>query len=210
MSNFSSMALSERMVLAKRQAANLNRSACRNLFGAIDHEELRRDLKKQLKEIQASDCQRWNFDFKTETPLKGRFLWETLDGKEMPTFYRETRLAQGGPGTAQQAKELSSFRSLPKDRQEDKQTGAERLRPDIKGNEENQREQIVGSKMVASASVFILYSRKKYVYVTTLNHCFTDFFPKRKRTGAGKVLGESAEVSFPGLPAEQTSRRRIR
>ncbi|XP_005990986.1 cyclin-dependent kinase inhibitor 1B-like [Latimeria chalumnae] len=199
MSNFSSMALSERMVLAKRQAANLNRSACRNLFGAIDHEELRRDLKKQLKEIQASDCQRWNFDFKTETPLKGRFLWETLDGKEMPTFYRETRLAQGGPGTAQQAKELSSFRSLPKDRQEDKQTGAERLRPDIKGNEENQREQIVGSKMGR------MDIRRSQSPVR-----ISDFFPKRKRTGAGKVLGESAEVSFPGLPAEQTSRRRIR
>lgn len=55
-------------------------SVCRSLFGPVDHEQLRRDLKLRLKEMVDQDRRRWNFDFQTETPLSGRFQWE-----EMPT-----------------------------------------------------------------------------------------------------------------------------
>lgn len=68
------------------------RGVCRSLFGPIDHDELRSELKRQLKEIQASDCQRWNFDFEAGTPLKGTFCWEPLESKEMPNLYLESRL----------------------------------------------------------------------------------------------------------------------
>uniref|UniRef100_A0A3Q2V7Y2 Cyclin-dependent kinase inhibitor domain-containing protein n=1 Tax=Haplochromis burtoni TaxID=8153 RepID=A0A3Q2V7Y2_HAPBU len=51
-------------------------SVCRNLFGPVDHSQLRRDLKLKLKEIIEQDRRRWNFNFECETPLPGRFQWE--------------------------------------------------------------------------------------------------------------------------------------
>lgn len=53
-------------------------SVCRSLFGPVDHEQLRRDLKLRLGEIMDQDRRRWNFDFQTETPLHGRFQWEEV------------------------------------------------------------------------------------------------------------------------------------
>ncbi|XP_078511304.1 uncharacterized protein LOC144770560 [Lissotriton helveticus] len=66
------------------------RGACRSLFGPIDHEELRGELKRQLKEIQARDCQRWNFDFQAGSPLRGTYCWEAEESRDVPSFYRET------------------------------------------------------------------------------------------------------------------------
>lgn len=51
---------------------------CRSLFGPVDHEQLRRDLKLRLKEIVDQDRRRWNFDFQSETPMSGRFQWEQV------------------------------------------------------------------------------------------------------------------------------------
>ncbi|KAJ1131782.1 hypothetical protein NDU88_010115 [Pleurodeles waltl] len=82
------------------------RGACRSLFGPIDHEELRGELKRQLKEIQARDCQRWNFDFQADTPLRGTYCWEAQESRDVPTFYRETP-------TEESRKENGSGRASP-------------------------------------------------------------------------------------------------
>lgn len=91
----SNIALQDNSVLPalpRLALSSAGRGVCRSLFGPIDHDELRSELKRQLKEIQASDCQRWNFDFETGAPLKGIFCWEPLESKEIPSFYRENRL----------------------------------------------------------------------------------------------------------------------
>ncbi|XP_068165972.1 cyclin-dependent kinase inhibitor 1-like [Antennarius striatus] len=48
----------------------------RSLFGPVDHERLRRDLRLQLDRMEEQDRLRWNFDFQAEAPLSGRFRWE--------------------------------------------------------------------------------------------------------------------------------------
>ncbi|XP_061565191.1 cyclin dependent kinase inhibitor 1Ca [Cololabis saira] len=53
----------------------MNPVVCRSLFGPVDHEQLRRDLQLQLREITEQDSRRWNFCFQTDTPLAGRFQW---------------------------------------------------------------------------------------------------------------------------------------
>lgn len=53
-------------------------SVRRSLFGPVDHEQLRRDLRQRLKEMSEQDSRRWNFDFQTDTPLAGRFQWEEV------------------------------------------------------------------------------------------------------------------------------------
>ncbi|XP_062317039.1 cyclin dependent kinase inhibitor 1Bb [Osmerus eperlanus] len=72
-------------------------SACRNLFGPVDHEELRENLKGHLQEIEEASSAKWNFDFAKHMPLvNGKFEWELVDCNDLPNFYtREQRLEKG-------------------------------------------------------------------------------------------------------------------
>ncbi|XP_060891832.1 cyclin dependent kinase inhibitor 1Bb [Labrus mixtus] len=73
-------------------------SLCRSLFGPVDHQELKRDLKRHLREMEEGDSARWGFDFANHTPLSntGRFEWELVDCKDVPSFYnRQPRREKG-------------------------------------------------------------------------------------------------------------------
>lgn len=71
-------------------------SACRTLFGSVDHEELKRDLKGHLQEMEEAASTKWNFDFANHSPLTGRLEWELVDCKDIPDFYsRQQRSAKG-------------------------------------------------------------------------------------------------------------------
>lgn len=63
---------------------------CRNLFGPVDHDELRRELASKLCEISERDQQRWNFNFSEGQPLDGDLKWEESPAEGCPVFYRET------------------------------------------------------------------------------------------------------------------------
>lgn len=64
-------------------------SVCRSLFGPVDQEQLRRDLKQRLKEITEQDSRRWNFNFQADTPLPGRFQWEEVPADCAAALYQE-------------------------------------------------------------------------------------------------------------------------
>ncbi|KAM4845232.1 cyclin-dependent kinase inhibitor 1C [Thomomys bottae] len=67
-------------------------SACRSLFGPVDHEELGRELRMRLAELSAEDQNRWDFNFQQDVPLRGpgRLQWTEVDSESVPAFYRET------------------------------------------------------------------------------------------------------------------------
>ncbi|XP_034536441.1 cyclin-dependent kinase inhibitor 1Ca [Notolabrus celidotus] len=65
-------------------------SVCRNLFGSVDQEQLRRDLKQRLREIMDQDSRRWNFNFQTDTPMCGRFQWEEIPADCAAAVYHES------------------------------------------------------------------------------------------------------------------------
>ncbi|XP_008837413.1 cyclin-dependent kinase inhibitor 1C isoform X2 [Nannospalax galili] len=67
-------------------------SACRSLFGPVDHEELGRELRMRLAELSAEDQNRWDFNFQQDVPLRGpgRLQWMEVDSESVPAFYRET------------------------------------------------------------------------------------------------------------------------
>lgn len=69
-------------------------SVCRNLFGPVDHDQLRRDLKQKLHEIAEEDSRRWNFNFEREAPLPGRFQWEEVPADCAAPFYQECAQAK--------------------------------------------------------------------------------------------------------------------
>lgn len=71
-------------------------SACRNLFGPVDHEELKKDFQRQLKAMEDASTDAWNFDFSTHTPrADGRFQWEALDIRSVPGFYSRSERGKG-------------------------------------------------------------------------------------------------------------------
>ncbi|XP_036373803.1 cyclin-dependent kinase inhibitor 1B-like [Megalops cyprinoides] len=69
-------------------------SARRSLFGSVDHEELKKDLKGQLEGMEDASSAKWNFDFANNKPLSnGRFEWQVVDSKDLPEFYNRPHRA---------------------------------------------------------------------------------------------------------------------
>lgn len=60
---------------------------CRRLFGPVDSEQLRRDCDALMASCLQEARERWNFDFVTETPLEGNFVWERVGGLGLPKLY---------------------------------------------------------------------------------------------------------------------------
>ncbi|XP_051548169.1 cyclin-dependent kinase inhibitor 1-like [Myxocyprinus asiaticus] len=70
-------------------------STCRNLFGPVDHDELKRELTSKLREMSEYNQLRWNFNFSEGKPLDGDFKWEESPSEDCPAFYRETDVSKG-------------------------------------------------------------------------------------------------------------------
>ncbi|RVE71531.1 hypothetical protein OJAV_G00053060 [Oryzias javanicus] len=63
-------------------------SACRNLFGSVDHEELKREFSAHMRELEEVASAKWDFDFATDTPLpSSRLEWAAVDARDLPNFY---------------------------------------------------------------------------------------------------------------------------
>lgn len=61
---------------------------CRRLFGPVDSEQLRRDCDALMAGCLQEARERWNFDFVTETPLEGNFVWEPVRSLGLPKIYQ--------------------------------------------------------------------------------------------------------------------------
>ncbi|KAM5318703.1 cyclin-dependent kinase inhibitor 1C isoform 2-T2 [Glossophaga mutica] len=82
----------ERLVSRRAYPQIVRSSACRSLFGPVDHEELSRELQMRLAELNAEDQRRWDYNFQQDVPLRGpgRLQWTEVDSESVPAFYRET------------------------------------------------------------------------------------------------------------------------
>uniref|UniRef100_A0A8D0HRD6 Cyclin-dependent kinase inhibitor domain-containing protein n=1 Tax=Sphenodon punctatus TaxID=8508 RepID=A0A8D0HRD6_SPHPU len=59
----------------------------RNLFGPVDHEQLKQDFQRMMQGSMEGAKQKWNFDFLRDMPAEGLLQWEELQGHEVPAFY---------------------------------------------------------------------------------------------------------------------------
>ena len=51
---------------------------CRRLFGEVDHGELKRVLEESKAVMFKQQAEKWNFDYQTETPMRGRYDWQRV------------------------------------------------------------------------------------------------------------------------------------
>lgn len=72
-----------------REPQRIRSRVCRNLFGPVDHDELKQEIESKLREISERDQKRWNFNFLSGTPLDGEFEWEEAS-ETSPSFYHES------------------------------------------------------------------------------------------------------------------------
>uniref|UniRef100_A0A3Q2YL44 Cyclin-dependent kinase inhibitor domain-containing protein n=1 Tax=Hippocampus comes TaxID=109280 RepID=A0A3Q2YL44_HIPCM len=117
------------------------------LFGTVDHDHVNRDLELKLHQISQEDTQRWNFIFKTETPLPGRLQWEKNPVDSVAAFYHESSWGENTSSATHDS------------------TGS----PSRRRNELNQREYIRAMKYTLISRVWptVGVSRRK-------NNCVTD------------------------------------
>lgn len=87
-------------------------SACRNLFGPVNHDELSRDLEKHCRDLEEASQRKWNFDFQNHQPLEGKYEWQEVDKGSLPEFYyRPPRPPKGAcKGPAPESQGVSGHR----------------------------------------------------------------------------------------------------
>ncbi|KAK5613732.1 hypothetical protein CRENBAI_017158 [Crenichthys baileyi] len=87
-------------------------SACRSLFGSGDHEELKRDFKGHMRELQEAAAAKWGFDFASDKPLSNaRHTWELVDAAEIPDFYVRPPRREKGVGSVNNNVDLNGNHS---------------------------------------------------------------------------------------------------
>jgi len=80
----------ERLVARRTFPLYRRTTVCRNLFGPVDHEELKTEMKSKLREISERDQQRWNFNFEANAPLEGDYEWEEVSVEKTPVFFQDS------------------------------------------------------------------------------------------------------------------------
>ncbi|XP_028307560.1 cyclin-dependent kinase inhibitor 1B-like [Gouania willdenowi] len=205
----------ERLVARRTFPLHRRTGVCRNLFGPVDHDELKRDMNDKMREISERDQQRWNFNFETNTPLDGDYKWEEVPVERSPTFYQDSvsDIRTRVPATPVKQRP-SGDSALPEPRAVDV---LERLMvPESSGTpcgpvEVNQENRTYQLNSGSPSHRHIQCVRRRRTVSADSNTHITDFFVKRKRA-AEKMLSDMSvcHLSKTQIPVEQTPRKRIR
>lgn len=201
----------ERLVARRTFPLHTRTSVCRNLFGAVDHDELNREMKDKLREISERDQQRWNFNFEANTPLDGVYKWEEVSVERTPAFYQDS--IQSGrtrvPATPVKARPSLEDSALPETPRMDV---LERLAaPETTStpsaaelNQENRKDKLNSGKPAHKLDPSV---KRQRTDTPDNNTHITDFFVKRKKVVDRKPT--DLPLKSP-IPLEQTPRKRIR
>ncbi|KAG5839081.1 cyclin-dependent kinase inhibitor 1Ca [Anguilla anguilla] len=213
----------ERLAARRTFPLHARTSACRNLFGPVDHEELNREMKMQLREISDRDQRRWNFNFETDTPLSGDYEWEETPTDSTPVFYQESvqtgrnRVAVSVPAKVKPCSDMASrdcaTQDVPAPRPVDDRLSTPEATLPRSGelNQENCSDRLNSGKPKRKAAVCARRKRTSTTELTTTTTThITDFYMKRKRMSEAKQSENSSQNSTLAIPVEQTPRKRIR
>ncbi|XP_041051969.1 cyclin-dependent kinase inhibitor 1-like [Carcharodon carcharias] len=65
---------------------------CRNLFGPVNRDQVKAELRTELRNGLVAARNQWAFDFEEEQPVQGAFQWEAVSSQDVPRFYRTSVL----------------------------------------------------------------------------------------------------------------------
>uniref|UniRef100_A0A8C4R4P2 Cyclin-dependent kinase inhibitor domain-containing protein n=1 Tax=Eptatretus burgeri TaxID=7764 RepID=A0A8C4R4P2_EPTBU len=89
---------------ARRSPLFPRAAVCRSLFGPVDHAETHKRLREEVSAMGEERKRRWDFDFDSEEPLRGgKFVWEAVEARAVPRFYRARGFAHEGGSQARRA-----------------------------------------------------------------------------------------------------------
>ncbi|XP_061077178.1 cyclin dependent kinase inhibitor 1Ca [Conger conger] len=213
----------ERLAARRTFPLHARTGACRNLFGPVDHEELNREMKSQLREISERDQRRWNFNFEADSPLSGDYEWEETPVDSTPVFYQDSvqtgrrRVTMSMPVNVKPCSDMTSTDCSTQDVQtprpaEERLSSPEATLPRSgEVNQENCSVKLNSGKQSRKTTVCARRKRTSTTSLTTTTTThITDFYMKRKRVPEGKQSENSTQNSTPAIPVEQTPRKRIR
>ena len=104
-----------------------SRRVSRNLFGSVDHDEFREEIRKQNIARREEKKTEYNFDFEKDVPLPGRFLWEKVSNlnktEDCNEIRAEDRLISKITNSKMLSKTDSPKNKPTKDQEERKITG---------------------------------------------------------------------------------------
>ncbi|XP_030650052.1 cyclin dependent kinase inhibitor 1Ca [Chanos chanos] len=196
--------------------------ACRNLFGPVDHDELKCELKSKLREISERDQTRWNFNFDKDSPLPGEYEWQEVSSSSTPVFYQDsiqngrTRIVLPIPVTPHKNNSATSECGLQNALvscigEKDVVSSGSVLCHSSESNQENRSDTLNAGK---TESLTPLFRRQKKTSAPVLSGStstqITDFFSKRKRTFESKNIERTSQHPTSPVPVEQTPRKRMR
>lgn len=70
-------------MLEKENVYNLRNRNVKRMLWPVDHDQLKRDLRKEQERIGKELTQKYNFDFSSSQPLRGKYDWVHV-GPESP------------------------------------------------------------------------------------------------------------------------------
>nr|XP_060624389.1 cyclin-dependent kinase inhibitor 1C [Anolis sagrei ordinatus] len=196
----------ERLAARRAFPSEARTGACRSLFGPVDHEQLHRELRDQLRQIRQESQRRWEFDFHTGAPLaagqrdQARFQWEEVDAAALPAFYRETLL----PGAGSLRRRLRCHKGkAPQEEQEEPEShgGTEPPPCPLAARSHEGADAAAAEKQESGCYSGMPLTPLPGVAKRTRVAHITDFFAKRKRVAAD---------ASSALALEQTPRKRLR
>ncbi|XP_022611791.1 cyclin-dependent kinase inhibitor 1C-like [Seriola dumerili] len=212
----------ERLVARRTFPLHRRTSVCRNLFGPVDHDELSREMKAKMREINERDQQRWNFNFEANTPLVGDYEWEEVPVDKTPVFYQdsvqngrtrvlETPVKQKPSADSElpETPRMDVLERLAVPESSSSSSSSSSSTPcQVEVNQENRTDKLNSGKQTHRQVPCV---RRKRTAATDNNTHITDFFVKRKRAADRKSNDVSAcHLSKSPIPLEQTPRKRIR
>ena len=62
-------------MLEKDNVYNLRNRSVKRMLWPVDHDQIRRDLKKEQQKTRKELTEKYNFDFESEKPLHGKYDW---------------------------------------------------------------------------------------------------------------------------------------
>ncbi|XP_034031480.1 cyclin-dependent kinase inhibitor 1C [Thalassophryne amazonica] len=200
----------DRLVARRTFPLHRRTSVCRNLFGPVDHDELDQDMKDQLWEISERDEQRWNFNFKANTPLDGNYDWEEVPADKTPVFYQDSVQVGRTRVTITPVRQTPSTDSALLEPpcldvvERLAAPGSSSAPCPAETNQENRTDKLNSGKQNRRPC-----ARRKRTTAAD-NTQITDFFVKRKRVAEKSKDLIACHRSKSPKSAEQTQRRRIR